>query len=43
MKNIKDYDLQDLKEELVSIGEKGFRAEQIFLVLFLLHLFLQRG
>ena len=30
MKNIKDYDLQDLKEELVSIGEKGFRAEQIF-------------
>ena len=30
MKNIKDYDLQDLKEELVSIGEKSFRAEQIF-------------
>jgi len=30
MKNIKDYDLQDLKDELVSIGEKGFRAEQIF-------------
>ena len=30
MKNIKDYDLQDLKEELVNIGEKGFRAEQIF-------------
>lgn len=30
MKNIKDYDLQDLKEELVSIGEKPFRAEQIF-------------
>ena len=30
MKNIKDYDLQDLKEELVNIGEKGFRAYQIF-------------
>lgn len=30
MKNIKDYDLQDLKEELVNIGEKTFRAEQIF-------------
>ena len=30
MKNIKDYDLEDLKKELVSIGEKPFRAEQIF-------------
>ena len=30
MKNIKDYDLEDLKQELTSIGEKGFRAEQIF-------------
>ena len=30
MKNIKDYDLEDLKQELISIGEKGFRAEQIF-------------
>lgn len=30
MKNIKDYDLQELKEEMVSIGEKPFRAEQIF-------------
>ena len=30
MKNIKDYDLQDLKDELVNIGEKGFRAEQLF-------------
>ena len=30
MKYIKDYDLQDLKDELVNIGEKGFRAEQIF-------------
>ena len=30
MKNIKDYDLEELKEELISIGEKPFRAEQIF-------------
>ena len=30
MKNIKDYDIEDLKQELISIGEKGFRAEQIF-------------
>lgn len=30
MKNIKDYDLEELKQELISIGEKGFRAEQIF-------------
>ena len=30
MKNIKDYDLEDLKKELVEIGEKPFRAEQIF-------------
>ena len=30
MKNIKDYDLDELKQELISIGEKGFRAEQIF-------------
>ena len=30
MKNIKDYDLSDLKEEMISIGEKAFRAEQIF-------------
>ena len=30
MKNIKDYDLQDLKEELATINEKAFRAEQIF-------------
>ena len=30
MKNIKDFDLEDLKEELISIGEKSFRAEQIF-------------
>ena len=30
MKNIKDYDLNELKEELINIGEKPFRAEQIF-------------
>ena len=30
MKNIKDYNLDDLKEELVSLDEKKFRAEQIF-------------
>ena len=30
MKNIKDFDLDDLKKELVEIGEKPFRAEQIF-------------
>ena len=26
MKNIKDYNLEELKEELKSIGEKAFRA-----------------
>ena len=30
MKNIKDYNLDELKEELISMGEKPFRAEQIF-------------
>lgn len=30
MKNIKDYDLKELKEELINFGEKPFRAEQIF-------------
>ena len=30
MKNIKDYDLEQLKQELISLGEKPFRAEQIF-------------
>ena len=30
MKNIKDYNLDKLKEEIINIGEKGFRAEQIF-------------
>lgn len=30
MKNIKDFNLDELEEELVSLGEKKFRAEQIF-------------
>lgn len=30
MKNIKDYNLEDLKNELKEMGEKPFRAEQIF-------------
>ena len=30
MKNIKDYDLDALKQEIVQIGEKSFRAEQVF-------------
>lgn len=30
MKNIKDYNLEELKQELINIGEKPFRAEQIF-------------
>ena len=30
MKNIKDYNLPQLKEEMIAIGEKPFRAEQIF-------------
>lgn len=30
MKNIKDYDLDELKQEFVEMGEKPFRAEQVF-------------
>ena len=30
MKNIKDYGIEELKEELKNIGEKPFRAEQIY-------------
>ena len=30
MKNIKDYNLDELKNELIALGEKGFRAEQVF-------------
>ena len=29
-KNIKNFDLEDLKEELKSINEKSYRAEQLF-------------
>ena len=30
MKNIKDYNLDELKEEFIKIGEKSYRAEQVF-------------
>lgn len=30
MKNIKDYNLEQLKQELIQLGEKPYRAEQIF-------------
>ncbi len=30
MKNIKEYNLEELKEELEQLGEKKYRAEQIF-------------
>lgn len=30
MKNIKDYNIEALKEEMKELGEKPFRAEQIF-------------
>lgn len=30
MKNIKDYNLDDLKQEFIDMGEKPFRAEQVF-------------
>ena len=30
MKNIKDYDLEALKQEFIEMGEKPFRAEQVF-------------
>ena len=30
MKNIKDYNLEELKQEMINIGEKPYRAEQIF-------------
>ena len=30
MKNIKDYNLDKLKEEMLSSGEKSYRADQIF-------------
>lgn len=30
MKNIKDYNIEELKQELIVLGEKPFRAEQVF-------------
>ena len=30
MKNIKDYNLEELKDELIALGDKKYRAEQIF-------------
>ena len=30
MKNIKDYNLEELKQEFIKLGEKPFRAEQVF-------------
>ena len=30
MKNIKDYNLDELKQEFVKLGEKPYRAEQVF-------------
>ena len=30
MKNIKDYNIEELKEELAKLNEKPYRAEQIF-------------
>ena len=30
MKQIKNYDLDELKEEMKALGQKPFRAEQIF-------------
>ena len=30
MKNIKNYNLDELKQEFISLGEKAYRAEQVF-------------
>ena len=30
MKNIKEYNLDELQNELLALGEKKYRAEQIF-------------
>ena len=30
MKNIKDYNLEELKEKFIKLGEKPFRTEQVF-------------
>ena len=33
MKNIKDYSLEDLKEQLKEIGEKPYRAANMSMVI----------
>ena len=30
MKNIKNYNLKELEEELINLNEKKFRAKQIY-------------
>ena len=35
VKNIKEYNLDELQEEMLAIGEKKYRAEQIFKWLYL--------
>ena len=30
MRNVKDYNLNELKEEFIKLGEKAYRAEQVF-------------
>ena len=35
IKNIKDFNIEELKQELVNLGEKPFRAEQIFKWIFM--------
>ena len=34
MKNIKDYNLDELKKEFQELGEKPYRAEQVFMWLY---------
>lgn len=37
MKNIKDYNIKELKEELINLNEKPYRAQQIFKWLYKMH------
>ena len=30
MRNIKDYDLEELKKQFIDLNEKAYRAEQVF-------------
>ena len=32
MKNIKDYNINELKQELIELGEKPYRAEQNIII-----------